>query len=191
MSRSLLLEARYASFVSEMYGKEAKARIKFHEDQKTGRGYVPKTYSAPMPTIDPMQFALRKKREEDKMLAEIVQKARETQVADDMYPVPPDIRHVLYESTSKEGKGCELYLSKRRDQGAPEKRFTFPQVTSWSYGWKVTDDGMTKPRYGRADKIKESFYSTNGLPSISEPSAPGGACCRKVVRTENFAPGYY
>jgi len=179
MSRSFLLDARYQHFVTEQYEKEARARIKFYEDTKAGREYTRKSYVIGLPTIDPMQYALRKKKEEDETKRRIVQEARDQQVKEEMWPIEPVTRQRLYNGLSIEGDGRYDYL-KERANFSPEEKFTFPLLSSWQYGWKLRNepDSYHKPKHARTAKIEESFYSRNGVPALKDPMYSGGVCIK-------------
>lgn len=54
----------------------------------------------------------------------------------EMYPVPPDIKALLYEGISHDLQGRYHYL-KARQLDLPEKRYLFPITTNFSYGWQL------------------------------------------------------
>jgi len=177
MSRSFLLDAKLQHFITEQYELEAKARIKFYYDTKSGQGYTPKSYVIGLPSINPNQYAVRKKREEDEQTRRLIEEARSNQVKEEMWPVDPCTKQKLYKGISRDGLGRSSYMHDRYNI-SPESRFTFPLISSWQYGWKVTDEvgSYHKPRYGRTAKIDESFYSRNSVPGLSDPGKLGGVC---------------
>ena len=75
-----MLDAKYQHFITEQYEREARAQLKFYHDTKAGRQFEPKTYGTSLPSIFPMQFALRKKREEEATMKAIIEEARSKQV---------------------------------------------------------------------------------------------------------------
>jgi hypothetical protein len=182
MSRSFLLDAKIQHFVTEQYEKEARARIQFYHDTKSGKGYATKSYVIGLPDINPNQFAIKKKREEDEQMRRVIEEARSKQVKDEMWPVDARTRQKLYQGISRDGMGARSYLRDRYKLN-PEDRFTFPVLSSLQYGWRVSDELGTyhKPSHGRSAKIEESFYSRNGVPVLSDPSQPGGVCHRSSL----------
>lgn len=83
----------------------------------------------------------------------------------EMRPPSPVTRSLLYDGFTKEGKGRYQYLRHRYDT-IPEKKFTFPIISSWDYGWRLEDvikkEEIKKPTYGRTRIVEDTFYTRNG-----------------------------
>lgn len=54
----------------------------------------------------------------------------------EMKPPNPATLKLLFQGISHEGQGRILYL-KERHQLIPEKKYKYPMVSSWNYGWHV------------------------------------------------------
>jgi hypothetical protein len=164
-------------FFEEQYTKEATARLRFYNDTKNGRttrsAVEGRAALSGLPKINPLEFALHKKREEDEELRRIVEQARARQSTEEMRSLDAGGRASLYEGFSREGKGRYRYL-RERHQLSPEAKFTFPMVSSWEYGWKIGEEmpAYGRPRHARTAIIKDSFYTRNGVPTLSSPDAP-------------------
>jgi len=175
MARSFPADTKMQHFFEEQYTKETTARLQFYEDMKNGRK-ARSAQSRPvagLPKINPLEFALRKKREEDETLRQIVEQARAKQTLEEMRAVDDKGKTSLYEGFSREGKGRYRYLRERHTL-SPETKFTFPMVSSWEYGWKIGEEmpAYGRPRHARTAMIKDSFYTRNGVPAMSRPDAP-------------------
>jgi len=166
-------------FVVQQFEKEAHQRIKFYEDNKAGREYQTKSYAVGLPSIDPMQFALKKKREEDETIRQIIEEARAKQVKEVMYPVDAVTKQKLYDGLSVNRAGRYAYMAERKNF-SPEHKFTFPLLSSWHYGWKMNEhaDLYGRAKYARTEKIQESFYSRNGVPLLKDPVATPYESCK-------------
>ena len=53
-----------------------------------------------------------------------------------MKPPTPATRKLLFQGISHDGRGRTRYL-KERHQVIPEKKYKYPMVSSWEYGWHV------------------------------------------------------
>ncbi|XP_074646603.1 protein SPMIP1-like [Tubulanus polymorphus] len=83
----------------------------------------------------------------------------------EMRPVSNCSRAMLYNGISRDGKGRQQYLN-RRTEKIPEKKYEFPVVSSWEYGWGLSDvkkDDIKKPQHGRTRVIDDTFYNRNGV----------------------------
>ena len=91
----------------------------------------------------------------------------------EMRPVTPCSKSLLFDGLSKEGKGRNQYLKYRKNL-APEEKFEFPLVSSWEYGWRLSDvvkkEDIKKPPFGRTQKIRDTFYTRNGVPDLRNHS---------------------
>jgi len=94
-----------------------------------------------------------------------------SQVKDEMLEPDAETKQKLYEGFSRDGKGRFSYLVDRHTLD-PEKKFTFPLLSSWEYGWKVASEtgAYHRPQHARTAKINESFYTRNGVPTLRNPS---------------------
>eukprot|EP00062_Callorhinchus_milii_P024159 gi/632983771/ref/XP_007908813.1/ PREDICTED: uncharacterized protein LOC103190017 [Callorhinchus milii] len=84
-------------------------------------------------------------------------------IPNDMRPVTPQTRALLYDGFSKEEKGRYQYLKARVSKG-PDEKYEYPFTTSWDYGWRLGD--MVKyqtPAHGRSAIIQGTFYRKNGI----------------------------
>lgn len=178
MARSFPADVRLQHFFEEQYAKESGARLDWYLANK--RGQATKT-SAPsrksqsavnngLPNINPMQYALKAKRQEEEMLKEIAAEARKKFNPEEMRPARREVKSKLYDGFTKEGKGRYAYLNERH-RIIPEEKFTFPTLSSMRYGWKL-DDAFTlkRPTHARTRLIKDSFYTRNNVPDLPQPS---------------------
>ena len=194
MSRSFPGDARRQHFFEEQFAKETTARLKFYSDQKAAAAgdessQVVRQQSrvnSGLPQINPMEFAVRKKREEEETLRKIIEEARQNQTTEEMYPVPDVEKQPLYEGFSRERRGRYQYL-RNRHQLSPDTKFTFPVISSWEYGWKINDEmpAYGRPRNARTSMIKDSLYARNGVPTLSCPD-PRYKASRYVTRSYTF-----
>jgi hypothetical protein len=189
MARNYPADARMQHFLEEQYTKEAAARLQFHAEQKAGitRRQTSNTrLTVGLPQINPMEFALRKKREEEEALRQIIEEARRHQTTEEMRSVDQPTKNKLYDGFSHEGKGRSQYLRNRQDL-SPEAKFTFPLLSSWEYGWKIRDEMSTygRPVNARTATIKDSFYTRNGVSTLSSADPPHMAS-RYVSRSYTF-----
>lgn len=177
MARNFPADARLQHFYEEQFDKETAARLRFHEDVKSGRlrrsvdgESAVRATAAGLPRINPFVFAVRQKHAEDESMREIVEQARARREMEEMRPVDEKSRALLYDGFSREGRGRARYLGERRQRG-PDVKFTYPVASSWEYGWKINDEmeSYGKPRHARTAMIRDSFYSRNGVPSMSNP----------------------
>lgn len=111
---------------------------------------------------------MRKKEQED--ITKLVENARSKQKMEEMHPVPKAEIAPLYEGFSHEGKGRHQYLQKRKT-AIPEKKYQFPFVSSWEYGWKADEQfKLQKPKYARTRLIGDTFFTRNGVPTLEDPT---------------------
>lgn len=193
MARSFPADNRMQHFFEEQYTKETAARLQFHADQKahSADGVTRRPAAGPrvisgLPQINPMEFALRKKREEEETLRQIIEEARRSQTLDEMRPIDDQAKQTLYDGFSREGKGRHRYL-RDRHQLSPESKFTFPMLSSWEYGWKIREEmpGYGRPNNARTATVKDSFYTRNGVSTLSSPDPPQMAS-RYISRSYTF-----
>ena len=85
-----------------------------------------------------------------------------------MREVEPEEREELYEGFTREEKGRYAYLNTRK-RTIPEVKYTRPICSSWVYGWKLDDSiKATKPTHARTKIVRDTFYTTNGVPDLPE-----------------------
>ena len=102
--------------------------------------------------------------------AELAAMARQQRTKEMMRAPTTLDKDKLYEGFSHHGQGRSDYL-KRRLHLSPEQKYTFPQCSSWDYGWKIAEQAQTvTPKNARTSLIKDSFYANNGsggaLPTV-------------------------
>ena len=91
-------------------------------------------------------------------------KENNTNLLTDMRPVDSKVGHLLYEGFSKEEKGRYQYL-KERKKVDPETKYEYPLVSSFEYGWKLTevDTKYKTPVHGRTKIVEDTFHRRNGV----------------------------
>ena len=125
-----------------------------------------------LPTINPTEFAIKKKREEDANMRRIIQEARLQFCEEEMYPAHPSQIKKLHDGFTKEEKGKYQYLDERK-RIIPEKKYSFPILSSWKYGWKLGEEKPSgRPNNARTKLITDTFYTRNGVPTLSVPTQP-------------------
>lgn len=174
MARSFPADFRLQHFFEQQFEKETDARLRFYFVTKNGIPPRDRSQSAivSLPKINPMAFSLKKKNEEDAQMREIVEQARKYQTKEEMRRVDDGTKSVLYEGFSKEGRGRHRYLQQRHNV-MPEQKYTFPFVSSWEYGWKIGEEteAYQRPTFARTAKVKETFYTRNGIPTMLSPTS--------------------
>ena len=81
----------------------------------------------------------------------------------DMNPPSKDVFGLLYDGLSHHGEGRYAYLRKRLEV-PPDKRYSFPLVSSMNYGWKILNFVSLKPScHGRTAIVKNTFYRSSGI----------------------------
>ncbi|VDL86375.1 unnamed protein product [Schistocephalus solidus] len=85
----------------------------------------------------------------------------------EMAPVDPELRKLIYDDTSRECTGRAKYLMERAEI-PPDQRYRLPVTSSMQYGWDLASlvplEEITHPKFGRLQIIKSTFYKENGLP---------------------------
>ena len=110
------------------------------------------------------------KQDEEKTMHEIQDIARKQQSKEEMWKPPKQMKEDLYEGFTKEGRGRYQYL-KQRKQEIPEKKYSFPMLSSWEYGWKLDEQFQLKrPTHARTRLIQDSFYTRNRVPTLDDPT---------------------
>ncbi|XP_074124082.1 protein SPMIP1 [Sminthopsis crassicaudata] len=91
----------------------------------------------------------------------------ETPVEAEMFPVPPEIRELLYQGISHDFQGRFNYLQKRRI-AKPEDRYLFPITTNFTYGWQLGTPVERKMVSCKMCRI-ETFFRKNGAFALLDP----------------------
>ncbi|XP_040589412.1 protein ATP6V1FNB-like [Mesocricetus auratus] len=77
-------------------------------------------------------------------------------------PTPSTLK-LLFQGISHEGQGRTLYL-KERNRLIPEKKYKYPILSSWEYGWHIGDaKDFRTPAHAKTHPIANSFYTKNGI----------------------------
>jgi len=73
----------------------------------------------------------------------------------------------LFYGISHDGEGRKDYWQTRITL-PPEDRYHLPLLTSWQHGWQIChkEELFDRPSHRRTSRIKESFYSRNGVPGL-------------------------
>ncbi|XP_067908418.1 protein SPMIP1 [Heterodontus francisci] len=164
-----LFDTRSQKCWTELIDKEAYTRIAWREKYGDKYSRVPPTIpkkQSEVPKFPTRNYTLPaihvpRQEEERKKLVQEVSKAEQLQ---EMRPVTPQIRALLYDGFSKEQKGRYLYLEKRKAK-QPEDKFQYPILSSWEYGWRLGDviEELQSPVHGRLRTLNDTFYSRNGV----------------------------
>lgn len=81
----------------------------------------------------------------------------------DMNSASKDVRELLYDGLSHHGEGRYSYLRKRLEV-PPDKKYSFPLLSSMNYGWKILDFVTLKPSCnGRTAIVRDTFYRSSGI----------------------------
>ena len=147
--------------------------LSIHNLHVTGPSRAPVRGSAVpdgLPKINPLAFSRNMKHQEEKNLQDIKEVARKQQSAEEMWKPPSKIKENLYDGFTKEGKGRHQYLRERHGV-IPEKKFSFPMLSSWEYGWKIDEAfNLQRPKHARTRLIQDRFYTRNRIPTLEDPT---------------------
>ena len=92
-----------------------------------------------------------------------VKEDNEPVILNDMRPVSPHTRTLLYKGISAHEEGRYAYLNKRKMK-SPEEKFEFPITSSIQYGWKIMDFSAPKPStFARTCVVRDTFYRSSGI----------------------------
>lgn len=182
MSRNYPADTQIQKFLEESYNKERDKRLSWYQKSLQGEKTQSKQLevfrkkieaACPKPTqtllelkhIQPKSYHKRKVRiPENTHLA-----SASNELTVDMKPVNKNVRELLYDGFTKEGKGRYQYLQDRY-QTIPESKYQFPVLSSWEYGWRLPDvikkDDIKKPINGRTRIVADTFYTRTGIPSL-------------------------
>lgn len=100
-----------------------------------------------------------------------------------MRPVDKKIKDLIYSNTINEGR--KTYL-KERYKIIPEKRYYFPEVNSFNYGWNMWESSknIKGSPFARQQIIKESFYRRRGVKAdpewYKEPAKLSPQICGRI-----------
>ena len=121
--------------------------------------------------LKPKRFNRRVRNYEDESILERAGRSNlaGVELQTEMYPVSARHRTALYDGFTKEEKGRYRYLHMRK-LTAPEERYRLPVVTSWDYGWRLSDSikpGQVKfSEHARTRLVEDTFYTRNYVPSL-------------------------
>ncbi|XP_044262954.1 protein ATP6V1FNB-like [Tribolium madens] len=100
-----------------------------------------------------------------------------------MRPVDKHVKDLLYASAINEGR--KAYLQERY-KIIPEKRYYFPETTSFQYGWSMSEfsKNIKGSPFARQQIIKESFYRRRGVAQdpewYKEPAKLSPQVCGRI-----------
>lgn len=89
-----------------------------------------------------------------------------------MRPVDPQEYEIIHKGVPNFGRECYL---KVRGKTEPEKKYYFPECSSWQYGWRLTDSyfGKHGPSYGRGVMLtRETMCRSGPQPDPQHYTAP-------------------
>lgn len=187
MSRSYPANTQVQKFLEESYNKERGARLgwflKSHGREETKSSGQLEVFrkkieaAAPRPNenllalkdIKPKSYHKRKVKADDTLLKLAQRSSTSIDLLSDMRPVTGPTKDKLYDGFTKEGKGRYAYLMDRY-QTIPERKYQFPVLSSWDYGWRLEDvikkEEIKKPPYGRTRMVADTFYTRTGIPGL-------------------------
>ncbi|XP_078275538.1 protein SPMIP1-like [Rhinoraja longicauda] len=180
MERKLNMDTQVQNFWKESITKEDLLRMcwlrrfKGNLSQPPEREIVlkkiPKLPRIPVQTKEPKaQEKVAGPSAKEKCKKSIAEKKTANRSLDDMRPITPEVRALLYNGFSKEDKGRSLYLKTRKKKG-PSEKYEYPLTTSWNYGWKIEENvEYKKPNFGRTAIVETAFYRRNGI--FTKPEA--------------------
>ncbi|XP_078399039.1 protein SPMIP1 [Cetorhinus maximus] len=165
-----LFDTRTQKCWTELIEKEAYTRVAWKDKYGAKYSRIPPTIvkkQSEVPKLPARNYTLpaihtpRQQEERKKLSQRAPSKPEEFQ---EMRPVTPQIRALLYDGFSKEQKGRYLYLEKRKAK-PPEEKFQYPILSSWEYGWRQGDvvEELQLPVHGRLRTVNNTFYSRNGV----------------------------
>ena len=75
-----------------------------------------------------------------------------------------DVTKLLYDGFTKEEKGRYQYMKARKVDN-PEDKYDYPLVTSFDYGWKLSEVATVykTPANGRTKIVEDTFHRRNGI----------------------------
>jgi len=181
-SRSYPANTQIQKFLEESYNKERDVRLAWHaksgpkesgkskqfevfrrkieNESKPADGFLSKV---PKDVVEP-RYNKKIKNFDDTM----ADKSSGEALSAEMRPVSGKTKEMLYDGFTKEGKGRYQYLHARNEQN-PEDKFSFPLLSSWEYGWRLSDvikkEEIKKPKNGRTRIVADTFYTRTGIPS--------------------------
>ncbi|KAM9326966.1 protein SPMIP1 [Gastrophryne carolinensis] len=143
------------------YNKEHPDEPQMKTTRKKREIFIPQPTTTLPPLIRTPQPLVSKIKEPDHDQIDILNLS-------EMRPVTSQTSRILYDGFSKEGKGRSLYLKTRKLYG-PEEKFLHPLLSSWDIGWRLGDvvKEFKTPIHGRSRIVKDTFYSRNGVISLS------------------------
>lgn len=196
MARSYPANTQIQKFLEESYNKERDARLGWYRQQQAGGSTQPaasrqfqvfrKKVQEACPkapegllhlrqTVKPKSYHRRIVPTDDHLVRLAKQDSDSSTAGPtkDMRNPGPRTRDLLYDGFTKEGRGRYQYLQARY-QCIPEVKYRFPLLSSWEYGWRLSDvmrvDEASKPAQGRTRIVADTFYTRTGIPTLQRQS---------------------
>lgn len=184
MVRELNMDTQRQNFWKESIHKEATVRLLWHmkfskefarnhslqEKERKKQSEISWSKTVPVSTLNLERYPKKKKSTKSPDKYEDNKEFLSSK-GNDMRPVTPSTRELLFKGFSALGEGRYQYLQKRK-QKKPEQKYEFPVTSGWEYGWKVTtsmkNSSIRPAEFGRTRIVKDSFYRTNGVLPIQD-----------------------
>ncbi|XP_059800198.1 protein ATP6V1FNB [Hypanus sabinus] len=165
-----LIDARSQKCWAELIDKESSTRVVWREKYWDKQLIVPDTTAKKqsklfkLPAKDNILPAIHTPKQQEGRKKPVQGTPVKIEPIQEMRPVTPQIRSLLYDGFTKEQKGRHLYLKKRMAK-PPEEKFHYPLLSSWTYGWRLGDvmEELRLPAHGRLRTLNDTFYSRNGI----------------------------
>ena len=98
---------------------------------------------------------------------ELTKKLREQgdNLLTDMRKPDEKVTKLLYDGFTKEEKGRYQYMKARKAEN-PEEKYDFKMLTSFDYGWKLSEvqgSEYKTPANGRTKIVEDTFHRRNGV----------------------------
>jgi hypothetical protein len=97
---------------------------------------------------------------------ELTKQLREsgTNLLSDMRKPEEKVTKLLFDGFTKEEKGRYQYLKARKSDN-PEEKYDYPLLTSFDYGWKLSEvaPAYKTPVNGRTKIVEDTFHRRNGV----------------------------
>ncbi|XP_051873994.1 protein ATP6V1FNB isoform X2 [Pristis pectinata] len=143
-----LIDTRSQKCWAELIDKESTTRViwreKYRDKQPIVLDTIPKKQSKvfKLPARDNILPAIHIPKQQEERKKPVQETPLKTELTQEMRPVTPQIRSLLYDGFSKEQRGRHLYLKKRMAK-PPEEKFHHPLLSSWAYGWRLDGEYST------------------------------------------------
>ncbi len=170
------MDNRRQMFLVEAYDKEESVRYAWHlkyskafakqavakKKQKCDSSKM-KVKSTISKRIQNLKNEMKQSSPEPQFIEESTDEASQPVLPQDMRPVTPGTRSLLYNGISAHEEGRYAYLNKRNTK-SPEEKYVFPMTSSSLYGWKIMDFSATRSsEYARTCVVRDTFYRPSGI----------------------------